>query len=134
TKQSAIAAQCRDAGRRQNKLGRVPLKLIQGPPNSGRAGRIRRLFSASLDREPLLVVPTLDDVTAFQRELSQEGAVLGGAVTTIEGLSREIAAAGGAPRPALTSSQRLVAISAAIADRRAALGPIGRSAGYPGFA
>jgi RecB family exonuclease len=112
----------------------VPLQLITGPPNSGRAGRIRRLFSGSLDREPLLVVPTLDDVTAFQRELSGEGAVLGGAVTTFEGLTRAIAAAGGMPRPALTSSQRLLVISAAIAERRRALGPMGRSAAYPGFA
>lgn len=112
----------------------MPLRLITGPPNSGRAGRIRRLFSASLDREPVLVVPTLDDVTAFQRELSREGAVLGGAVTTFEGLTREIAAAGGAPRPALTSSQRLLVVSAAIAERRRGLGPLARSAGYPGFA
>ena len=79
-------------------------------------------------------MPTLDDVTAFQRELSGEGAVLGGAVTTFEGLTRAIAAAGGAPRPALTSSQRLLVISAAIAERRRGLGPMGRSAGYPGFA
>jgi RecB family exonuclease len=112
----------------------MPLKLIHGPPNSGRAGRIRRLFSAALDREPLLVVPTLDDVTAFQRELSEEGAVLGGAVTTFEGLTRAIAASGGAPRPALTVNQRLLVVSAAIAERRPGLGPMGPSAGYPGFA
>ena len=55
----------------------MPLNLIHGPPNSGRAGRIRRGLIAVLDRDPVLVVPTLDDVYRFERELCAEGAVLG---------------------------------------------------------
>ena len=52
-------------------LGRtpMPLNLIHGPPNSGRAGLIRERFLAALDATPVLVVPTLDDVFAFEREL-----------------------------------------------------------------
>ena len=40
-------------------LGRLPmpLNLIHGPPNSGRAGLIRRRFAAALERDPVLVVP-----------------------------------------------------------------------------
>ena len=56
-----------------HKLGRVPLNLIHGPPNSGRAGLIRRRFAAALDRDPMLVVPNADDVFAFERELCEGG-------------------------------------------------------------
>ena len=50
----------------------MPLKLIHGPPNSGRAGRIRRGLIGVLDRDPVLVVPTVDDVYSFERELCAE--------------------------------------------------------------
>ena len=73
----------------------MPLKLIHGPPNSGRAGRIRHGLLAVLDRDPVLVVPTLDDVYAFERELCASGAVLGADVMTFGGLFRAVATAGG---------------------------------------
>ena len=57
----------------------MPLNLIHGPPNSGRAGIVRRRFTEELARSPVLVLPTLDDVFAFERELChEEGALLGG--------------------------------------------------------
>ncbi len=113
----------------------MPLKLIHGPPNSGRAGLIRQRFEAVLDQDPVLVVPTLDDVYAFERELCEGGAMLGGTTTTFSGLFRAVATATGAP-PAdeLTPAQRLRAISIAIAERRKGLGPLRRSAARPGFA
>jgi hypothetical protein len=49
---------------------RMPLEVIQGPPNSGRAGAILDRFRAVLDSDPVLVVPTGDDVATFERELS----------------------------------------------------------------
>jgi len=110
------------------------LRLIHGPPNSGRAGLIRRGFAAALEREPVLVVPTVDDVFSFERELCEEGAVLGGAVLTFGGLFREVAAGGSPPGVELTPAQRLGAVSAAIAARRESLGPLRRSAARPGFA
>ena len=42
----------------------MALKLIHGPPNSGRAGLVRRALLAALDRDPVLVVPNDDDVSA----------------------------------------------------------------------
>lgn len=112
----------------------MPLKLIQGPPNSGRAGRIRRGLIAVLDRDPVLVVPTLDDVYAFERELCAEGAVLGADVMTFGGLFATVATAGGAPPGAvLTPSQRLGAIATAVAERREEVGPLRDSALQPGF-
>ena len=64
----------------------MPLHLIHGPPNSGRAGLVRQRVSASLRAEPALVVPTADDVYSFERELCEERAVLGASVMTFGGL------------------------------------------------
>lgn len=112
----------------------MPLTLIQGPPNSGRAGRIRRGLLAVLDRDPVLVVPTLDDVYAFERELCAEGAILGADVMTFGGLFATVATAGGAPPGAvLTPAQRLGTVAAAVAERRGEIGPLRGSALQPGF-
>jgi ATP-dependent helicase/DNAse subunit B len=112
----------------------MPLKLIHGPPNSGRAGIVRRALIGVLERDPVLVVPTVDDVYAFERELCESGAVLGASVTTFNGLFRIVATAAGAPPGAeLTPAQRLGAISAALTESRGDLGPLARSASRPGF-
>ncbi len=112
----------------------MPLKLIHGPPNSGRAGLVRRGLIEVLERDPVLVVPTVDDVYGFERELTEGGAVLGATVTTFGGLFRVVATAAGAPPGAeLTPAQRLGTITAAIAERRGGLGPLGSSALRPGF-
>lgn len=113
----------------------MPLNLIHGPPNSGRAGLIRRRFVDALDRDPVLVVPTVDDVYSFERELCEGGAVLGATVMTFGGLFRTVATVAGSPPGAeLTPAQRLGAVSAAISERRDDLGPLRRSALRPGFA
>jgi RecB family exonuclease len=134
----------------------VPLKLIHGPPNSGRAGLIRRAFAAAIERDPVLVVPTVDDVFAFEREicggdaaaerkiyaggagdaaLGSGGAVLGGATMTFGALFRTVAVSAGRPPIAeLTPVQRLRLVAAAIAVRRGRLGPLRRSASRPRFA
>ncbi len=113
----------------------MSLKLIHGPPNSGRAGLIRSRFGAALSHEPLLVVPNADDVFAFERELCEERATLGGSVMTFSGLFREVLRAGGRPPPTeLGAAQRRRAVSIAITERQAGLGPLRRSAARPGFA
>ena len=112
----------------------MALKLLHGPPNSGRAGRIRRALIAVLDRDPILVVPTMDDVYSFERELCAGGAVLGAEVTTFDGLFRTVAVAGGSPpRPLLSPAQRLGAVAAAVAEWRPKLRPLRGSAAQPGF-
>ncbi len=89
---------------------------------------------AVLDRDPVLVVPTLDDVYAFERELCAEGAILGADVMTFGGLFGAVASAGGAPPGAvLTPAQRLGAVAAAVTERRAEIGPLRVSALQPGF-
>jgi len=108
--------------------------LIQGPPNAGRAGLIRERMAAVLDRDPILVVPNVDDVYAFERELCAGGAVLGAGVMTFDGLFRTVTATGGAPPGvALTRAQRLGAVAAAVAARRLDLRPLRPSAQQAGF-
>ncbi len=112
----------------------MPLRLVHGPPNSGRAGRIRSGLGAVLDRDPVLVVPTVDDVDTFERELCAEGAVLGAAVMTFGGLFAKVAASGGSPAaPLLSPAQRLGTVAAAVADCRSELGPLRGSSLRPGF-
>jgi len=116
-------------------LADMPLKLIHGPPNSGRAGLVRQRFVAALERDPVLVVPTVDDVFSFERELCAEGAALGGAAMTFGALFHTVATAGGVPPGAeLSPAQRLRAISVAVDARLGRLGPLRRSAARPGFA
>jgi len=113
----------------------MPLNLIHGPPNSGRAGLIRHRFAAALEQEPILVVPTVDDVFAFERELCGGGAALGGGAMTFGALFRTVATAAGVPPGAeLSPAQRLRAVSAAVEARLPRLGPLRRSAARPGFA
>jgi len=113
----------------------MPLTLIHGPPNSGRADLVERLFRESLDRDPVLVLPTLDDVFRFERRLCGAGGALGGTAMTFADLFRAVATATGAPGAGeLTQAQRVAAVSVAIGERRRQLGSLRRSAARSGFA
>lgn len=112
----------------------MSIKLIVGPPNSGRLEAVQRRFEGALERDPVLVVPTADDVASFERRLCGEaGAALGGTIATFAGLTAEVAVAL-APKlaPELTVSERQALVGAAIA--RARPRRLGRSAARPGFA
>ena len=115
-------------------LGGMPISVIYGPPNSGRAGAIRARLGESLDREPVLVVPTADDAARFERELVSDcGALLGAAIQTFHRLTDEIAAATGAPvRPLLAETQRLALVRSVARD--AELRILAASRRQPGFA
>src|SRR5918996_6263139 len=112
----------------------MALRLIVGPPNSGRAGEVRRRFAELIARDPVLVVPTRDDAERFERELCEvAGAVIGGSVRTFPWLFEDIARATGAERAAkLTPAQRLALVRSAV--READLRILRASAATPGFA
>jgi hypothetical protein len=114
-------------------LGAMALSLIVGPPNSGRAGAIRARLEASLERDPVLVVPTLEDADRFERELCErDRGVLGASIRTFDRLFEDVAAETGTVLPPLlTEAQRAAIVRLAI--RRAAPRILARSARRPGF-
>jgi ATP-dependent helicase/nuclease subunit B len=90
-------------------LDRMALKLIVGPPNSGRTGAVLDGFRAMSGNDPVLVVPTVDDVERFEEELTRDGdAVIGATVGTFDELFALVARATDAQAgPAISRTQRL---------------------------
>src|SRR6476661_4231447 len=109
----------------------MPLTLITGPANAGKAGRVLDAYRAALDREPLLVVPRFDDVTHYQRELAAAGVAFGGTVVRFVRLVAEVARRAGSTGSVLGPVQRDRMVAAAIARSRLdALAASARSAGF----
>jgi ATP-dependent helicase/DNAse subunit B len=90
-------------------LANMGLKLIVGPPNSGRTGAVLDAFRAVSARDPVLVVPTVDDVERFEEELTRDGeVVIGATVGTFDQLFGMVArATDAAAGPAVSRTQRL---------------------------
>ncbi|HKH23725.1 MAG TPA: PD-(D/E)XK nuclease family protein [Solirubrobacterales bacterium] len=111
----------------------MALKLIAGPPNSGRTGAILDAFRASSGHDPVLVVPTVDDVERFEGELTRGGeAVIGASVGTFDRLFALVTRAVDAPAgTALTRTQRRRIAREAVA--RTNLKLLAASASRPGF-
>jgi ATP-dependent helicase/DNAse subunit B len=114
-------------------LAAMALNLIAGPPNSGRTGAVLDGFRAAAARDPVLVVPTVDDVERFERELTGGGAALiGASICTFDRLFALVARATGATAgPALTRTQRRRIAQEAVA--RTTLERLARSSSRPGF-
>ncbi len=114
-------------------LEEMGLDVVHGPPNSGRAPEILARFRAVLDHDPVLVVPTGDDVAGFERQLCDEtGVTLGGSISTFGALTQEVARALAIEIvPPLSSAQRQALVRAAV--KRAAPRRLRRSAARPGF-
>ena len=74
-----------------HRVAPVPLTIIKGPPNSGRTELVRQRFEARLADDPVLVVPSTDDIFGWERRLTRErGAFLGGKVVHFKDLVEEI--------------------------------------------
>jgi RecB family exonuclease len=113
----------------------VGVTVISGPPGSGREGAILDRFEETLERDPLLVVPTADDVDRLERFLCgrSAGGSLGGSVTTLPRLFEAVARSAGVPIGApLSRMQRIWLARAAAASTRLRL--LRRSAEREGFA
>jgi ATP-dependent helicase/DNAse subunit B len=115
-------------------LGAMPLKLITGPPNSGRTGAVLDGFRAAASRDPVLVVPTVDDVERFERELTAGGeAVIGASVVNFDQLFALVArATDTSSRPPLSRTQRRRLAREAVS--RSGLRLLAASSRRPGFA
>ncbi|MFM9127922.1 MAG: hypothetical protein ACKOTA_10315, partial [Solirubrobacterales bacterium] len=117
----------------------MPLKLITGPVNSGKAGLVREAVeqAAAEGLEPTLVVPTAADSDLLRRELAGRGVTAAVKVTGFRGLWEQMARRlGFDPRP--LSRFRLQRIARVVTDEaleKRALGSSLRfSAAEDGFA
>lgn len=111
----------------------MSLELIVGPPNSNRAGAALDRVRECLDSDPLLLVPTGDDIVRFERDLCSEGPLVGATIRTFGSLFDEIARLTATPvPPRLSAPQRLALVRAAISAED--LRVLRRSATSPGFA
>lgn len=112
----------------------MPLKLIVGPPNSGRSGEVLRSMGSCLADEPLLIVPTRDDIARFELDLCASGLpAIGATIRTFGAVFSDIATATAiSSPPRLSPPQRLALVRAAISA--ANLGVLRRSSTSPGFA
>jgi ATP-dependent helicase/nuclease subunit B len=115
-------------------LAGMAVKLIVGPPNSGRTGKMLHAFRAAAARDPVLVVPTVDDVERFEEELTRDGdVVIGATVGTFDQLFAMVARATDAPAgPAVSRTQRLrIAREAASRSELRILAASSRRPGFP---
>ncbi|MBX5440384.1 MAG: hypothetical protein IRZ32_02530, partial [Solirubrobacteraceae bacterium] len=110
----------------------MPLTLVTGPANSAKARAVLDGVRAAIDRDPLLVVPTVEDVDRYRRELADEGIVVGVRVRTFAGLLDEVAARAGVEARPLGETARRRVMAAVVA--RARPQALADSARTPGFA
>ena len=109
----------------------MPLTLVTGPANAAKAGEVLGGLRARLAEEPILVVPTFQDVEHAQRELAERGAVFGASVLRFDWLFREIATRAGHWERVASDVQRELVVEEAM--RRARLELLAESAAQPGF-
>ena len=109
----------------------MPLTLVTGPANAAKAGEVLGGLRARLDDEPILVVPTFQDVEHAQRELAERGAVFGASVLRFDWLLRAIAERAGHWERVASDVQRELVVEEAV--RRARLEVLAESAAQPGF-
>jgi ATP-dependent helicase/DNAse subunit B len=111
----------------------VTLSLIAGPANAGKVELLLDRYLASLDREPVLIVPNRSDVESVSRELLQRRpALLGGSIDTFDDVFERVAYAGGDARPLLSPAQRALLVRRVLAS--APLEGLAASARFGGFA
>ncbi|HEX6461227.1 MAG TPA: PD-(D/E)XK nuclease family protein [Thermoleophilaceae bacterium] len=109
----------------------MPLQLVTGPANSGKAGVVLDAYRSRLDEEPILVVPSLEDVEHTQRELADGGAVFGTRVVRFKWLFDEIASRAGFRARVASDVQRELIAEEAVQSLD--LRTLRRSSTRPGF-
>jgi ATP-dependent helicase/DNAse subunit B len=111
----------------------VPLRLIAGPANAGKVELLLDRYLATLDREPVLIVPNRSDVDRVERELvARRPALLGGTIGTFDDLFERIAFTAPDARRVVSATQRALLVRRILST--AALNGLSASARFGGFA
>ena len=85
----------------------MPLHIIKGPPNSGRTDLIQERYLDLLPKNPVLVVPGVDDIFAWERRLTRKrGALIDGQILHFKDLYSEILETGGRRPPPASELHR----------------------------
>ena len=109
------------------------LTLLAGPANAGKVELLLDRYLAALDQDPVLIVPNRPDVDWAERELLRRSpALLGGSITTFDGVFERIAAGAAETRPVAADVQQTLALRAAVTTTP--LNGLGESARSAGFA
>ncbi len=109
----------------------MPLRLITGPANAAKAGAVLGPLRDRLDEEPILVVPSFEDVDHSRRELAERGGVFGVQVLRFGALFDQIAARTGHHARRASELQRMLITEEGV--RAARLDVLAASAQRPGF-
>ena len=101
----------------------MPIALITGPANAGKAHLVMEALRAHVSRGegPLLIVPTEADQARYRRELAEAGLTFGARVERFEGLVAEVlerAATGHQPAQATLGPLAREHVLARLADAR----------------
>ncbi len=113
--------------------GSLGLSLVVGPAHAGKVAFLLERFLGDLERDPWLIVPNRADVDRVERELiARDGALLGGTITTFDGLFEHVARSGGEERRVVGAAERTMLVRRAVGS--VALTGFGVSAGFSGFA
>ncbi|MFI5005567.1 MAG: hypothetical protein ACHQE6_11200, partial [Solirubrobacterales bacterium] len=98
----------------------MPITLLTGPANAGKAGVVLDALRAHHARgeEPLLVVPTHADVEHYRRELAHDGLVFGARVERFQGLLAEVLRRAGHSERPLGRHARERVLAAVLEHRR----------------
>jgi ATP-dependent helicase/DNAse subunit B len=108
----------------------VSLSLIAGPANAGKVELLLGRYLESLDRDPVLIVPSGSDVERVERELlATTHCLLSGRIGTFDDVFARIAGGG---RPVVSDAQRALLVRRVVAH--ADLGRLATSARFGGFA
>ena len=110
----------------------MPLTLVTGPANAGKARWVLDEVRSRLAEGPVLVVPSVADVARYRRELAAGGAVFGTTVVAFDWLAREIAARAGYRERVVDEVQRRRIVEVAVDGVRP--GALAGAAATPGFA
>ena len=110
----------------------MPLTLLAGPANSGKVAALLDRYLASIDEDPVLIVPNRADVDRIERDLLERSpALLGGSIGTFADLFEGLARSDPAARPVATEALRALVVRRVLS--RARLNGLGRSARFQGF-
>lgn len=113
----------------------MPLHLVTGPANAEKARVVLDRVRTSLERGPILVVPTFPDVERYRQELAEAGVVFGAAVETFDRLLDRVAERVGlAGRPLGRLARERVAAAAAEGLRHGGLRASAQTPGFPAAA